>query len=137
MSLQKRRLEGPSRPTALVVDREALYRWFVSEALGPADVHVVQCRTLDDADVYLRRQRPDLLIADESTVRDEGPAALEHLTALARSIPCLVFDSTGSESPASLRERAVVVDKPVDAQALAQLVDRELHRYFAADAGAF
>jgi DNA-binding NtrC family response regulator len=121
-SRQKRRLEGPSRPTAVIVDREALYRWFVSEALGQSEVHVVQCPTLDDADAFLRRQRPDLLIADETTVRVGGPAAVEHLSALARSIPCLVLASSG----ASLCEQAVVVDKPVDAQALSQLVAREL-----------
>ena len=128
MSPEKRRLEGPVRPTALIVDREPLYRWFVSEALGPSHVHVVQCRTLDDADGFLQSQRADLLLADEFTVRSAGPDALDHLMRLARSIPCVVLDSSGNASRSYLRDRAVVVDKPVDASALARLVEHELHR---------
>ena len=63
MDGRKRKIEGPGRPTVIIVDREALYRWFVTEALDSRGMHVVQFRSMADAAGYLDRHRAsDLLL---------------------------------------------------------------------------
>jgi DNA-binding NtrC family response regulator len=128
MDIRKRRIEGPLRPTVLIVDREALYRWFVSESLSPQGVHVVQCRTLAEAATYMSRHPgADLLIADAQTVADEGVDAMATLSAMERSTPCLVLDSSADDTLRVRIGSATIVEKPVDSSAIARLVDDEIH----------
>ena len=116
------------RPTVLLVDREALYRWFVAESLRESGVDVVSCDSLGEAaDVICRRAAPDLLIVDGDMLegRDgEVFRAIRHYTGAA---PCLVLDSGGGLSPNRLGAVTVAV-KPVDTDAVIALVASQLHR---------
>jgi DNA-binding response OmpR family regulator len=129
IDIRKRRLEGPLRPTVLIVDREALYRWFVSESLNPQGVHAVQCRTLAEAAAYISRHRGiDLVIADAQTVTDEGDDAMAMLSVMARSTPFLLLDSSADDTLGVRVGSATIVEKPVDSSVVARLVDDEIHR---------
>jgi DNA-binding response OmpR family regulator len=128
MTLQKRRLCGAVRPTALIVDGESLYRWFVSEALGARGMHVVQCRTVAEAADFLNRRLPaDLLIVDAQTLRDEGKPAMETLDRVSSALPCLLLDSSHFDRHPLPDRDIAVVDKPVDSDALFALVEARLH----------
>lgn len=128
MTLQKRRLHGPVRPTALIVDGDSLYRWFVSEALATRGLHVVQCRTLADAADFLhRRCGADLLIVDAQTLRDAGNQAIEMLGRLSLSLRCLLLDASGDAGHDLFPRDIAVVDKPVDPDALVSLVNDHLY----------
>jgi response regulator RpfG family c-di-GMP phosphodiesterase len=127
LTFQRRRIEGLVRPTVIIVDGEALYRWFVSESLATRGVHVVQCRTVAEAAHYLdRRLVADLLIVDAQTAEDEGDATRGTLRRLTASVPSLVLDSS-RDTPDGYGEDAVIVDKPVDSGRLAELVEGRLH----------
>jgi DNA-binding NtrC family response regulator len=128
MNSHRRRIEGLVRPTVIIVDGDALYRWFVSEALATRGVHVVQCRTVEEAAHYLdRRLLADLLIVDARSAEDGGDAAWRTLRRLAASIPSLVLDSSRRDTRDSYGEDAVVVEKPVDSSLLAELVESRFH----------
>jgi DNA-binding NtrC family response regulator len=128
MNRQRRRIEGVVRPTVIIVDGDALYRWFVSEALATHGVHVVQCCRVDEAAHYLDRcLAADLLIVDAQTAEDEGDAAWGTLHRLARSVPSLVLDSSRREGRDSDGEDAVIVEKPADSSLLAELVESRFH----------
>jgi DNA-binding response OmpR family regulator len=128
MTHEKRRLKGAVRPTALIVDGESLYRWFVSEALGARDMHVVQCRTMAEADDFLQRRLfPDLLIVDAQTLQDEGKQAIETLERVSSSLPCLLLDSSHLGLHPPTGRDIAIVDKPADTNALIALVEARLH----------
>ena len=115
------RLGAPNHATVLIVDRETLYRWFVSESLHGFDIDVVPCRSLDEATAVIRRLgAADLLLVDSDLV---GGGDYERLHALAQhaSMRCVVLDADGD------RRRAAgcaltFADKPVDADAVVRLV---------------
>ena len=128
MNLQRRRIEGLLRPTVIIVDGEALYRWFVSEALATRGVHVVQCRTVEEAARYIERRLPaDLMIVDAQTAEDGGDAAWGTLRRLAVSVPSLILDSSGRDTRDSSGEVGAVVEKPADSSLLAALVEDRFH----------
>jgi hypothetical protein len=84
-------VSGDRRPTVVVVDREALYRWFASQALQ-AGYQVVDFSTVRDAATYLERGGvADALLVDEQTATDEGPGAPRVVAGLACLIPSVVF----------------------------------------------
>jgi DNA-binding NtrC family response regulator len=113
----------------IIVDREPLYRWFVSQSLDARGMHVVQCRTLREAAACLQRRiTADLLLIDGQTVQDEGVEAIELLQRVARSTPCLVLDSTSPSYTNDDVGNAALVEKPVDSTAIVELLDRHLHR---------
>jgi DNA-binding NtrC family response regulator len=124
-----RGIEGAPYPTVIIVDREPLYRWFVSQSLDARGMHVVQCRTLREAAACLQRRiTADLLLIDGQTVQDEGVEAIELLQRVARSTPCLVLDSTSPSYTNDDVGNAALVEKPVDSTAIVELLDRHLHR---------
>jgi DNA-binding NtrC family response regulator len=124
-----RSVEGAPHPTVIIVDREPLYRWFVSQSLDARGMHVVQCRTLREAAACLQRFfTADLLLIDGQTVQDEGVEAIELLRRVARSTPCLVLDSTSPSYTTDDVGDAALVDKPVDSTAIVEMLDRHLHR---------
>jgi DNA-binding NtrC family response regulator len=111
----------PRHATVLIVDREALYRWFVTESLQGWDIDVVPCRSLDDAaDVLHDLGAADLLLVDSDLIAGrEG----DRLRALSRgaSTPCVVLDSDGDRRRAGACAMTFA-DKPVDADAVVRLV---------------
>jgi ActR/RegA family two-component response regulator len=123
-----RGVEGTPYPTVIIVDREPLYRWFVSQSLDERGLHVVQCRTLGEAAACLRRMAADLLLIDGQTIQDEGVDAMELLQRVARSVRCVVLDSTSPGYTNDDVGDAALVDKPVDPTAIVELLDRQLHR---------
>jgi DNA-binding NtrC family response regulator len=113
----------------IIVDREPLYRWFVSQSLDARGMHVVQCRTLREAAACVqRRMAADLLLIDGQTIQDEGVDAMELLQRVARSVRCVVLDSTSPGYTNDDVGDAALVDKPVDPTAIVELLDRQLHR---------
>jgi CheY-like chemotaxis protein len=124
----KRRLEGLVPPTVVIVDSEALYRWFVSESLAAFGVHVVQCRTVGEAASYLAgRGWADLLLVDAQTAADEGDGARGALRRLAASAPSLLLDSSSPGGHESPRDGMDVVEKPDDSGVLVETVNSRLH----------
>ena len=124
-----RSVEGVPFHTVIIVDREPLYRWFVSQSLDACGMHVIQCQTLREAAACLQRQlAADLLLIDGQTVQDDGVEAMGLLRLLARSTPCLVLDSTSPSYSNDDVGDAALVDKPVDSTAVVELMDRHLHR---------
>jgi DNA-binding NtrC family response regulator len=124
-----RLVEGAPYPTVIIVDREPLYRWFVSQSLDAREMHVIQCRTLHEAAACLRRRMAvDLLLIDGQTVQDEGAEAMELLQRVAKSTACIVLDSTSPSYTSDDVGDAALVEKPVDSTAVIELLDRHLHR---------
>jgi DNA-binding NtrC family response regulator len=116
----------------LLVDREALYRWFVAESLRGCGIDVVPCGSLDEAASLLGgRAAPDLLIVDGELLEGRDSGTLGAMRANAGTVPCLVLDSGGSLS-ASRLGAVTVADKPVDTAAVIALVTRQLRRDVAA-----
>jgi DNA-binding response OmpR family regulator len=129
MPTRRHRVEGIPRQTVIIVDREPLYRWFVSESLDAHGLHAIQCRTVGEAVAFARRRLPiDLILVDEHTMQEEGAMALDLLRDLARSITCLVLDSAGPDSPMLDIGEAALVEKPVDSEGVVALVNRNLDR---------
>ncbi len=114
--------------TVLLVDREALYRWFVAESLRGCAVDVVPCGSLAEASTALRGAvAPDLVMVDGEMLEGRDAASLRDLRAQTGVAPCLVLDSGGDVS-ASRLEGVTVVAKPVDSAAVVALVTGQLHR---------
>jgi DNA-binding NtrC family response regulator len=119
------RVAPSDHATVLIVDREALYRWFVAESLHGCGIDVVPCRSLDEAtDVLDALGVADLVLVDSDLIRGRDG---ERLPALARgaSMRWVVLDSDGD------RRRAggcalTFADKPVDADAVVRLVTGNL-----------
>ena len=70
----------------------------------------------------------DLLLIDGQTIQDEGVDAMELLQRVARSVRCVVLDSTSPGYTNDDVGDAALVDKPVDSTAIVELLDRHLHR---------
>jgi hypothetical protein len=118
---------APAAATVLLVDREALYRWFVAESLRGCGIDVVPCGSLDEATRLLPGLAPpDLLIVDGEML--EGNAGtLGAVRAGLGAAPCLVLDSGADLSTSGLDSMTIAV-KPVDTAAVVSLVTRQLHR---------
>jgi CheY-like chemotaxis protein len=117
---------APAAVTVLLVDREALYRWFVAESLRACGIDVVSCGSPAEALALLRRQAaPDLLIVDGEMLGGDA-GTLAAMRAGAGAAPCLVLDS--GDLAASGLDAVTVAVKPVDTTAVVALVTRELHR---------
>jgi DNA-binding NtrC family response regulator len=118
----------PAHATVVLVDREALYRWFVAESLRGSGVDVVACQSLDEAaralDVTVA---PDLLIVDGDMLEDRAAETLGGVRAHAAATPCLVLDS-GGDLLGSRLDAVTVAAKPVDTAAVITLVTSQLHR---------
>ena len=128
MNKSQRRIEGHLRPTVLIVDREPLYRWFVSETLDACDLHVVQFGSMADAVGYFARHgASDLLLVDSQTVADEGPRGLAALGHRARLVPCVILGHAEPEGTVLDLDGLTVVEKPIDVDALVVLVQSRLH----------
>jgi DNA-binding NtrC family response regulator len=118
-------LASPDRATVVLVDREALYHWFVTESLQGRDIDVVPCRSLDEATAVLDSQgAADLLLVDSDLILGRDAETLRALSQDA-SMRCVVLDSDGSRR----RPRGYAVtfaDKPVDRDAVVRLVTAHL-----------
>jgi DNA-binding NtrC family response regulator len=118
----------PAHATVVLVDREALYRWFVAESLRGSGVEVVPCQSLDEAaralDVAIA---PDLLIVDGDMLDGRGGETLGGVRAHSATTPCLVLDSGGDLLGGRL-DTVTVAAKPVDTAAVITLVTGQLHR---------
>jgi DNA-binding NtrC family response regulator len=114
------------RVTVVLIDREPLYSWFVTESLGALGIRVVTCGSMDEAALVLRQPRPiDLLLVDGSLLDGQENAGLRALRDRARSTPCVVLDADGA--PWARRPDAfVIAAKPVDSEAVAALVATHL-----------
>jgi DNA-binding NarL/FixJ family response regulator len=115
-----------SRVTVVLIDREPLYRWFVTESLNDLGIRVVGCGSMEEAALVLRQPRPlDLLMVDGSLIDGRECAGLRALRDRARSTPCVVLDADGA--PWTLRlDPSVTAPKPVDSEAVAALVATHL-----------
>ena len=118
----------PAHARVVLVDREALYRWFVAESLRGSGVDVVPCQSLADAGHVLDGAiAPDLLIVDGDMLEGRGGETLGGVRSHSATTPCLVLDSGGD-----LLERRLgtvtVAAKPVDPAAVISLVTSQLHR---------
>jgi hypothetical protein len=119
------RFASPDHATVLIVDREALYRWFVAESLHGSGIDVVPCRSIDEAtDVLRDLGGADLVLVDSDLVFGREGDRLRALSQEA-SLRCVVLDSDGD------RRRAggcatTFADKPVDADAVVRLVTGNL-----------
>lgn len=118
----------PAHATVVLVDREALYRWFVAESLRGCGVDVVACQSLDEAARVLRGTvAPDLLIVDGDMLEGRAGETLRGVRAAAAATPCLVLDSGGDVS-ASRLGAVTIAAKPVDTAAVISLVSSQLGR---------
>jgi DNA-binding NtrC family response regulator len=118
----------PAHATVVLVDREALYRWFVAESLRGSGVDVVPCQSLDEAASALREAiAPDLLIVDSDMLEGRAVETLRGVRAEAAATPCLILDSGGDVSLSRLGA-VTVAAKPVDTAAVITLVTSQLHR---------
>jgi CheY-like chemotaxis protein len=116
----------PFHATVLLVDREALYRWFVAESLRGCGVDVVGCGSMEEAENTLRgAAAPDLLVVDGEMLGGPDAEALRVLRAHAGVVPCLVLDS-GLDVVRTRLGRVTVADKPVDAASVVALVVSQL-----------
>ena len=132
MSNHPRQQDPPVAPpvsaTVLLVDREALYRWFVAESLRGCGIEVVPCGSMEEAtNILCDRSAPDLLVVDGEMLEKPDPAALSEMHAWAGAAPWLVLDSSGELPPGQLGP-VTVADKPVDAAAVVTLVTSQLRR---------
>jgi DNA-binding NtrC family response regulator len=120
------RVASRDRAIVLIVDREALYRWFVTESLHGCGIDVVSCRSLDEAtDALHHLGAADLLLVDSGLIADRDGDRLRALPHGA-SARCVVLDPDGDRrcaGPGAL----TCADKPVDADALVRLVTRHLN----------
>lgn len=114
------------RVTVVLIDREPLYRWFVTESLGGLGIRVLACGSMDEAALVLRQPRPiDLLMVDGALLDGQEGAGLRAVRDRARSTPCVVLDADGA--PWVLRlDDVVIAAKPVDPEAVAALVATHL-----------
>lgn len=120
--------QGLPRPTVLLVDREALYCWFVAESLRDSGIDVVSCNSLGEAaDVVRGKVAPDLVLVDGDMLERPDGDILHAIRLHTRSVPCLVLDSGGGLSPNRLGT-VMVAAKPVDTDAVVALVASQLHR---------
>jgi len=124
------RAEPSRQPTVVIIDREALYRWFVTESLDPVGIRVMPYRTIADAARYVE-ERPGrtLVLIDAQTLADEGQGGFAQLHARFPSLPCVVLEPE-SPSASLLHEPtapAPTAEKPVDSGALVALVDAHFH----------
>jgi DNA-binding response OmpR family regulator len=114
--------------TVLLVDPEALYRWFVAESLRESGVDVVVCGSLGEAASVLRDSvAPDLLIVDGEMLEGQDGESLRAMREHAGAARCLVLESGGDLCPDRLG-RAIVVAKPVDISSVIALVTSQLHQ---------
>lgn len=112
----------------MLVDREALYRWFVAESLRGSGVDVVACQSLAEAARLLAGAiAPDLLIVDGDMLEEGGGETLGGVRAHSAATPCLVLDS-GGDLLGSRLDAVTVAAKPVDTAAVISLVTSQLHR---------
>ena len=119
------RLAPPHHATVLIVDREALYRWFVTESLRACGIDVVPCRSLAEAaDVLHDLGAADLLLVDSDLVLDRDGGQLRTLSQGA-SVRCVVLDADGDRRNAA-GSALTFTDKPVDADAVVRLVTGNL-----------
>jgi DNA-binding NtrC family response regulator len=118
----------PAHATVVLVDREALYRWFVAESLRGSGVDVVPCQSLDEAARALDATiAPDLLIVDGDMLEERGGETLGGVRAHSAATPCLVLDS-GGDLLGSRLDAVTIAAKPVDTAAVITLVTSQLHR---------
>ena len=113
----------PDHATVVLVDPEALYRWFVTESLQGHGIDVLPCQSLDEAAAVLQTHgAADLLIIEGDLLLGRDGATLH---ALSRGGRCVVLDSDGDWRREG--DGAVTfADKPVDADAVVQLVTGHL-----------
>lgn len=118
----------PPPATVLLVDPEALYRWFVAESLYGCGcgVEVVPCASLAEAAHVLPViAAPDLLMIDGELLEGRGAPALHAIRALAGAAPCVVLDS-GGDLGTVRRAPVTIAAKPVDIAAVVGLVTSQL-----------
>ena len=119
---------APAHATVVLVDREALYRWFVAESLRGSGVDVVPCQSLDEAARVLDGTvEPDLLIVDGDLLEERGRETLGGVRAHSAATPCLVLDS-GGDLLGNRFDAVTIAAKPVDTAAVITLVTSQLHR---------
>jgi DNA-binding NtrC family response regulator len=116
------RVASPDHATVLIVDREALYRWFVAESLHGRGIDVVPCRSLDEATDVLHSLgvAADLLLVDGDLMRGRGGDTFHALSQRA-AMRCVVLDDGGDRRRAGA-SAMTFADKPVDADAVVRLV---------------
>lgn len=115
---------GPDRsPTVLLVDGDALYRWFVTEALSASGTHVESFTSMADAAACLvAGPGADLVLVDCQTLIDEGAAGRAALARSAAVAPCLLLASADPAGSGVDAPGTTMVQKPVDLGLLVAVV---------------
>lgn len=113
---------APPHATVVLIDREPLYRWFVTEALGGLGISVVACASLDEAAQALQRPLPvDLVMIDGALLDGRNGGGLGAVRDRARSTPCVVLDAD-HDGWAPRADAFAVAAKPDDTDGIARLV---------------
>ncbi len=118
---------APPHATVVLIDREPLYRWFVTEALGGLGISVVPCASIDEAVQVLRLPlHVDLLLIDGALLDGRNHGGLGAVRDRACSTPCIVLDADHDAGPIRADAFAVAA-KPADTDAVVSLVASYLH----------
>ena len=112
--------------TVLVVDDEPMIREFVKGALTQCDV--VEADGGADAIEVVRRDTPDLVIADIKMPGMDGFELLGELRKSNPGLPVLAISGYASEEDVAAHEFDGFIQKPVDLETFRQTVEQSLTR---------
>jgi DNA-binding NtrC family response regulator len=117
-----------NRPTALVVEDDAMQRGLVSTLLEECDFHVVELESAEAAEAAMDHLAQDLVRIVFTDIRLAGDMTGVQLAALARKkYPnAQIVVTSGGRAP-SLPEGAVYMQKPWRALELLRVAERALH----------
>src|ERR1044071_1452762 len=118
-----------AKPSALVVDDEAVIRELLEITLSRMGVRTEAAATLGEAREALRRKPFDLCITDMRLPDGNGISLVQHIQAEHAQVPVAVITAYGNAQAAveSLKAGAFdFVSKPVNLEVLRKLVDTAL-----------
>lgn len=111
--------------TILVIEDDALVRFFIAEVLGRAGYAVTDLPDAESGLAHVERELPDLLVVDLQLEGMDGMALLEALQRANKTVPALVITAQGAPERARQALDLGAVDfvpKPCTAQELREAV---------------
>jgi DNA-binding response OmpR family regulator len=109
----------------LVIEDDALVRFFIAEVLGRAGYTVIDLPDAEGGLAYVEQELPDLLVVDLQLEGMDGMAFLQSLRNGGKSLPALVITAQGAPERARQALDLGAVDfvpKPCTAQELREAV---------------